>query len=108
MQSVNNYISRASRQTIRATAAAAEGNRVPFNYAGDIRKQQHSSHSGKQLSEYTILESAEEGRGVRRSEIGGRRRDRGFITKPLPPPQKKEHHMWRAVQRIMSHNMLLS
>lgn len=41
---------------MRATAAAAEGNRVPFNYAGDIRKQQHSSHSGKQLGEYTILE----------------------------------------------------
>lgn len=46
---------------MRATAAAAEGNRVPFNYAGDIRKQQHSSHSGKQLGEYTILESAKEG-----------------------------------------------
>lgn len=29
----------------------------PFNYAGDIRKQQHSSHPGKQLSEYTILEA---------------------------------------------------
>lgn len=61
MQSVNNYISGATRPTTRAAAAAAEGNRVPFNYAGDIRKQQHSSHSGKQPGEYTILESAKEG-----------------------------------------------
>lgn len=68
MQSVNNYISGASRQTIHATAAEAAGNRVPFNYAGDIRKQQHSSHSGKQLSECTILESATAEGGEERSE----------------------------------------
>lgn len=92
MQSVNNYISGASRRTIRATAAEAVGNRVPFNYAGDIRKQQHSSHSGKQLSEFTMLESAtaEEGRrGLSRSE-SRRRGERGFITKPLP--EKRASH----------------
>lgn len=37
----------------------------PFNYAGDIRKQQHSSHSVKQLSEYTILEAVRDRVGVR-------------------------------------------
>ncbi|MEQ2229151.1 hypothetical protein ILYODFUR_015964 [Ilyodon furcidens] len=37
----------------------------PFNYAGDIRKKQHSSHSGKQFSEYTILEAVTD-RGKRR------------------------------------------
>lgn len=35
----------------------------PFNYAGDIGKQQHSSHSGKQLSEYNILDAARDGGG---------------------------------------------
>lgn len=47
----------------------------PFNYAGDIRKQQHSSHSGKQLSEYTILEAARdrvgEGKGREGVEVKG-------------------------------------
>lgn len=51
----------------------------PFNYAGDIRKQQHSSHSGKQLSEYTILEAVtdrepgreKKGRGELRGEKKG-------------------------------------
>lgn len=98
MQSVNNDISGASRRTRRATAAEAAGNRVAVNYAGDIQKQQHSSHCGKQLSEYTILEftTAEEGRrGVSRSE-SGRRGERGFITKPLPEKkEKKEHHAAR-------------
>lgn len=32
----------------------------PFNYAGDIGKQHHSSHSGKQLSEYSILEAVKD------------------------------------------------
>lgn len=41
----------------------------PFNYAGDIRKQQHSSHPGKQFSEYTILEAVTD-----RSRRGGRKK----------------------------------
>lgn len=101
MQSVNNYRSGASRRTICATAAEAAGNRVPFNYAGDIRKLQHSSHSGKQLGEYTILESttAEEGRGGERSRgesrsESRRREEGGFITKPLPGKQSITQLGW--------------
>lgn len=41
----------------------------PFNYAGDIRKQQHSSHSGKQLSEYTILEAVRDRAEGREEEV---------------------------------------
>lgn len=40
----------------------------PFNYAGDIRKQQHSSHSGKQLSECTILEAVRDRAGKEKEE----------------------------------------
>lgn len=40
----------------------------PFNYAGDIRKQQHSSHSGKQLSEYTILEAVTDRAGEKKEK----------------------------------------
>lgn len=46
----------------------------PFNYAGDIRKQQHSSHSGKQLSEYNILDAARGGGGKGKEDGGGVRK----------------------------------
>lgn len=45
----------------------------PFNYAGDIRKQQHSSHPGKQFSEYTILEAVTD-----RSRRGGEKEGRAI------------------------------
>lgn len=47
----------------------------PFNYAGDIGKQQHSSHSVKQLSEYSVLEAVRDraGGGVGRGRSKGER-----------------------------------